>query len=65
MKIVRIENAEKCVIGMSELKLFGFIISATGFRLDPKKVKTIAGTLLAQDRAQLRSFLESITYLIT
>lgn len=56
-------NVRKCVMGASELKFLGHIISANGVRPDPEKVKAIAEAPEPQDQAQLRSFLGSITYL--
>ena len=56
-------NAKKCVMGVSELKFVGHIISADGVRADPEKVKAITEAPVPQDQAQLRSFLGSITYL--
>ena len=57
-------NAKKCVIGVSELKFLGHIISAAGVRPDPEKVRAIVEAPVPQDQAQLRSFLGSITYLM-
>ena len=56
-------NAKKCVMGVSELKYLGHVISADGFRPDPEKVKAILEVPVPEDQAQLRSFLGSITYL--
>ena len=56
-------NAKKCVLGASELKFLGHIISADGIRPDPEKVKAILEAPLPCDQGQLRSFLGSITYL--
>ena len=56
-------NAKKCVMGVSESKFLGHIISADGVQPDPEKVKAILDAPLPEDQAQLRSFLGSITYL--
>ena len=56
-------NAKKCVMGVSELKFLGQVISADGIRPDPEKVKAILEAPVPEDQAQLRSFLGSITYL--
>ena len=56
-------NAKKCVMGVSELKFLGHVISADGVRPDLEKVKAILEAPVPEDQAQLRSFLGSITYL--
>lgn len=56
-------NADKCALGVSELKFLGHIISADGIKPDPEKIKAISEAPVPQDQAQLRSFLGSITYL--
>jgi len=56
-------NAKKCVMGVSELKFLGHIISVDGIRPDPEKVRAIVEAPVPEDQAQLRSFLGSITYL--
>lgn len=56
-------NADKCALGMCELKFLGHVISAEGIKPDPDKVKAIADAPVPQNQAELRSFLGSITYL--
>ncbi|XP_022779210.1 uncharacterized protein K02A2.6-like [Stylophora pistillata] len=56
-------NADKCALGMCELKFLGHVISAEGIKPEPDKVKAIADAPVLQNQAELRSFLGSITYL--
>lgn len=56
-------SADKCALGMCELKFLGHVISAEGIKPDPDKVKAIADAPVPQNQAELRSFLGSITYL--
>jgi len=56
-------NAKKCVVGVSELKFLGHIISADGVKPDPQKVKAITEAPVPGNAGEMRSFLGGITYL--
>jgi len=56
-------NAKKCVVGVSELKFLGHIISADGVRPDPQKVKATTEAPVPGNAGEIRSFLGGITYL--
>ena len=55
-------NPAKCVFGMREVKLLGFIVSSAGLRADPAKVDAITRMQAPQCLAEARSFLGMTGY---
>ena len=55
-------NPGKCVFGMREVKLLGFIVSADGLRADPDKVTAITRMQAPASLAEARSFLGMTGY---
>ena len=55
-------NPAKCVFGLREVKLLGFIVSAAGLRADPAKVTAITRMQAPQNLAEARSFLGMTGY---
>ena len=55
-------NPGKCVFGMREVKLLGFIVSADGLRADPDKVTAITRMKAPSSLAEARSFLGMTGY---
>ena len=53
---------EKCHIGLSELKLLGYIINAQGYRSDPAKVAAISKMLAPKNVKEVRSLLGLCNY---
>ena len=56
-------NPDKCQIGVAEVKIYGNIISADGLKADPAKVSTVLQMRAPENRAELETFLGTITYL--
>ena len=55
-------NPAKCVFGLREVKLLGYLVSEKGLRADPDKVAAIARMQPPQDLPQIRSFLGMAGY---
>jgi len=55
-------NPKKCVFGMSELKLLGYIINSQGIKADPEKTKAISELTAPGDVPATRSFLGMTGY---
>ena len=55
-------NPAKCVFGLTEVKLLGYIVSEQGLRADPDKVSAIARMSAPDSVAQVRSLLGMTNY---
>ena len=56
-------NPEKTEIGKQEISFFGHMLTATGLKMDPAKVKAIREMPSPQSKAELQTVLGMITYL--
>ena len=50
-------NPEKCIVGVTEVPFFGHIISSSGLKPDPSKIKAIAQIPFPSSREKLETFL--------
>jgi len=55
-------NPKKCVFGLTEVKLLGYIVSEAGLKADPDKVAAIARMEAPQSVPEVRSFLGMTGY---
>ena len=55
-------NPAKCVFGLTEVKLLGYIVSEQGLRADPDKVSAIARMAAPDNLAQVRTLLGMTGY---
>ena len=55
-------NPAKCVFGMKEVKLLGYLVSEKGLRADPDKVQAIVNLQPPKDLGEARSFLGMTGY---
>jgi len=56
-------NLNKCVFGARSGKLFDFIVSQRGIKVDPAKVQAIQDMPTPQIEKQIRSFIGKINYI--
>ena len=56
-------NPNKCISGARSGKLFGFIVSQKGIKVDPAKVQAIRDMPTPQIEKQIRSFIGKINYI--
>ena len=50
-------SARKCLFGMKQIRLLGFVVSSSGVAADPEKIRSIAEFLRPSCLRALRSFL--------
>lgn len=53
----------KCVFGATSHKLFGFIVSQGGIKIEPSKIKAIIELLAPRIEKEVRGFLSRINYI--
>ena len=56
-------NKDKCKIGLTEIQYIGHILSASGLKPDPSKIRAITEMPQPQDKAALMRFLGMVQYL--
>lgn len=56
-------NPKKCVFGVPQSKLLGFIVSKEGIAIDPKRVRSIMELPLPVKQKGLQSFLGKINFI--
>ena len=56
-------NPDKCIFKSMQVLFFGHLVTSTGLKPDPKKIKAIAGMPVPQNKAQLQSFIWLCNYL--
>ena len=57
-------NPDKCIFKSMQVLFFGHLVTSTGLKPDPKKIKAIAGMPVPQNKAQLQSFIGLCNYLL-
>ena len=55
-------NPQKCVLFRREVNLFGFIVSAEGIHLDPKKIDKILNFPIPKSKTDIRAFVNLAGY---
>lgn len=55
-------NKDKCIMGKTEVKYMGHILSGDGIKLDPDRAKAIAEIPVPKNRDDLNRFLGMVTY---
>ena len=55
-------KVSKCLFGYLELPFLGFLVSSTGYRMDPSRSEAVTKMSPPESRKQLRSFLGLINY---
>ena len=56
-------NADKCKIGLTEIRYFGHILTPKGLKIDDQKLSAIRQMDAPKDRAELETILGMVTYL--
>lgn len=56
-------NLDKLVVGVTEVPFFGHLITSSGLKPDPSKIRAIASLSVPQTRAQLENVLGMVNYL--
>ncbi|RDY14358.1 hypothetical protein CR513_00581, partial [Mucuna pruriens] len=56
-------NPAKCVFGVSEGKVLGFIVNKQGIQVDPDKVKAIREMPVPETESEIRGFLGRLNYI--
>lgn len=55
----------KCMFGFAEIPLLGFLVSGSGYRMDPKRVEAIAEMQFPKSAKHMKSFLGLVNYFHT
>lgn len=56
-------NSNKCIVGVSQEKLLGYVVSKEGISIDPKRVKAIKKLSLPVNKKGLQSFIGKINFM--
>ena len=56
-------NPDKCIFKSTQVLFFGHLVTSTGLKPDPKKIKAITSMPVPQNKTQLQSFVRLCNYL--